>query len=173
MVGTPALHFDAVLTPHRSLSLSGFWTLMLLVGSFTVAAGVRFWAMGAWPISAFFLLDLGLMYGAFQLSYRSGRRMETVQLSDEELRVCRIDPQGRVTCWSFQPYWVRVQMAEPPEEDSQIALTSHGRRLTIGSFLSLEERVQLAERLRDVLSRRRSFLPPAERAPDFRQPSPI
>ena len=151
MESHPPLYFDAVLTPHRSLSRRGFWLLMLLVVAISFFAGLRFWALGAWPISGFFGLDAGLLYGAFRLSYRSGRAMETVQLSDTELRVCRVDPQGRVACWTFQPYWVRVQLADPPEHDSQIALTSHGRQVTVGSFLSIDERVAFASALKDAL----------------------
>ncbi len=144
---SPPLHFDAVLRPHRSLGRAGFWWLMAGNGIVTLIIGSRFLVLGAWPVTAFYLIDLLLIYGAFRLSYRSGRLLETVQLSETELKICRIDPEGRLTAWSFQPYWVRVRIADPPQDDSQITVTSHGKMVVIGSFLSLDERVELARAL--------------------------
>ena len=64
----------------------------------------------------------------------------------------RRDPRGRVQSWSFQPYWLRVEMDDPPQHESQLALASHGRRLTIGSFLSPPERYELALALKAALA---------------------
>ena len=47
-------------------------------------------------------------------------------------------------------------MDDPPEHGSQLALASHGRRLTIGSFLSPGERLDLARALRAALSAAKS-----------------
>lgn len=152
---SPPLHFNAVLVPHRSLSRAGFWQLMAANTIVSLVMGGRFFELGAWPVTIFFALDLIAIYAAFRLSYRSGRMMETVQLTEDELKISRIDPAGRVTDWSFQPYWVRVGMKDPPEDDSQITLTSHGRRLVIGSFLTLEERVEFAKALKGALGRLR------------------
>ena len=56
---------------------------------------------------------------------------------------------------SFQPYWVRVEMDDPPEHESQLRLVSHGRSVTIGSFLTPDERLDLAQALRGELARLR------------------
>jgi uncharacterized membrane protein len=42
-------------------------------------------------------------------------------------------------------------MDDPPEHHSQLVLSSHGRSLTVGSFLSPSERFDLAEALRRAL----------------------
>jgi uncharacterized membrane protein len=44
-------------------------------------------------------------------------------------------------------------MDDPPEHESQVTLTSHGRSLTVGSFLSPEERLDFAKALNDALRR--------------------
>lgn len=78
-------------------------------------------------------------------------------MSPHELIVRRISPYRKVTCWTFQPYWLRVIMRDPPEHDSQLTLRSHGRSLTVGSFLTAEERLELAHALRAALDRLRTL----------------
>ncbi len=146
------LLFDAILRPHRSLSAFGFLLLMGVLSTVSFVAGMVFLLQGAWPVMGFFGLEIALIYGAFKLNYRSGRVVETVQLGREELLVRRIDPKGRVFSWTFHPNWLRVKMDDPPEHKSQLELTSHGRRLIIGAFLTPEERLDVAKELRTALS---------------------
>ncbi len=145
--------FDALLTPHRSLSPRGFAILMGLAGLVGFASGVAFLLMGAWPIFGFCGAEWLLFYLCFRLNYRAARRTERVRLMPGLLTVERSDPRGRVQSWSFQPYWLRVELDDPAEPGGQLALASHGRRLAIGSFLSPPERLDLAEALRDALAR--------------------
>ena len=42
------------------------------------------------------------------------------------------------------------------QHDSQLVLSSHGKRLRIGAFLSPDERAQLAHALTDALAKLRS-----------------
>jgi uncharacterized membrane protein len=150
----PAL-FDAVLQPHRSLSRSGFLTLMAAVVVISFTAGVAFMMMGAWPVFGFFGLDAALVFLAFKINYRSARMYETVRLTEEKLTVVRVNSSGRVQRWSFQPYWLRVNMDDPPREDSKLVLTSHGKSLVIGSFLSPDERIEFARALESELHKLR------------------
>jgi uncharacterized membrane protein len=150
--GEPAL-FDAVLHPHRSLSPFGFVILMTCVGLVSFTAGIVFLLAGAWPVFGFFGLDAALIYIAFRMSYRSGQLHETVRLTRTALTVRRVSPSGAVKSWTFEPYWLRVEMDDPPEHHSQLRLTSHGRALVIGSFLSPAERLDLARALGTALHR--------------------
>lgn len=150
------LRFEAVLQPHRSLSPAGFYGLMAAVAVVSFIAGLAFLLIGAWPVFGFFGLDVLLIYLAFRMSYRAAKLVERVQLSDSELLVWRQQPDGKVHHWRFQPYWVRVEIDEPADHHSQLRLTSHGRSLVIGSFLTFEERVELAGALRDALARHRT-----------------
>jgi uncharacterized membrane protein len=152
------VHFDAVLQPHRSLGRTGFMLLMLALGGVSFVAGIAFLLLGAWPVFGFLGLDVLLVYVAFRLNYRSGRMTEAVRLTDR-LSVRRLHPNGRVQDWSFEPYWVRVEIDDPPQHWSQLTLSSHGRRLTIGAFLTVEERQELARALTQALRQWRA--PPA------------
>ncbi len=147
--------FDAVLTPHRSLSPGGFWLLMALISGVSFVSGMYFVLRGAWPVTGYFGLDVLLIYLAFKASYRSARLHETVRLTEDALVVERVSPSGRRARWTFQPYWLRVEMDDPPEHASQLTLTSHGRSLVIGAFLSPAERSELAAALRNALARSR------------------
>lgn len=150
------LLFDAILYPHRSLSPRGFTILMVLLGIISFLAGIGFVTLGAWPVFGFFGLDVALVYLAFKLNYRAARNYETVQLSETALRVARGGPKGERESLSFQPNWVRVEMDDPPEHESQLRLTSHGRSVVIGAFLTPEERLDLARALRTELARLRA-----------------
>ena len=149
------LHFDVVLRPHRSLSPHGFYFLMAVISVVCFSAGVVFMLAGAWPVFGFLGLDVLAIYIAFRLSYRSGRLLETLQLSDEKLLVRRIHPDGRAQVWSAPPYWVRVSLELSAQGAGRLRLSSHGRWVAIGAFLTAEEREALAEGLHQALARAR------------------
>jgi len=151
-----SLHFDAVLHPHRSLGPTGFYIVMGSVAAISFAAGIAFALMGAWPVLGFFGLDVLAIYLAFRLSYRSGRLAETVQLREDELAIRRIQPNGRSRDWTFHPYWVRVRVNNGPHGDGEVVLSSHGRSVALGRFLTADERVDFAGALEAALQRLRA-----------------
>ncbi len=154
--------FDAELRPHRSLSPRGFLFLMTGVCAISFTGGLAFWLAGAWPVIGFLGADVLLIYLAFRINYRSGRLVETLHLTKETLTVRRIWPGGQARTWEFQPAWLQVDLANPPRHDSPLVLRSHGRQLSIGSFLTKEERAEVAEALRAALLRAREACRPAE-----------
>ena len=135
---------NLVLYPHRSLSPRGFMIFMGILSLISFMVGMIFLLKGAWPVMGFFGLDVALVYFAFRLNFKDARRYETLQLTPEKLTVERVLPSGRSWHWEFQPYWLRVEMDDPPEHFSQLRISSHGRSLIIGSFLSPQERLDLA-----------------------------
>ena len=155
--------FSLSLHPNRSLSQSGFVILMGAVALVSFVSGMVFLSMGAWPVFGFFGLDVAAIYLAFRWNYRAARAYETVQLSDTALKIRKVDARGNETAYVSQPYWARVQYDKEAEEDVAIDITSHGRRLTVGAFLSPEERLQFGEALRFELDRlrRQGFAPVA------------
>ena len=159
----PTLHYEAVLRPHRSLPPRGFFLLMLAIATVSFVTGVAFVAMGAWPVTGFFGLDVLLLYGAFRLSYRSGRQRETLRLSGDDLTVERVSVRGEVRRWRFQAFWLRLLLIEQGGGRNRLLLRSHGRELAVGGFLTAEERRALAVELEDALTRYRnpntSFMP--------------
>jgi len=153
--------FERVLWPHRSLPPRGFRLLMLGLGVLSLLVGIIFVAAGAWPVCGFFGLDVALLYLAFRLSYRSARQRETLRLADDRFTVERVDIYGARRLWLFQPFWLRVVLEERRDESNRLLLASHGKSIVIGDFLAPPVRRDLAATLRDVLSRWRAALNPA------------
>ena len=154
--GEKAYLFDATLQPNTSLQPKGFLLLMAAIVSVSFVAGMIFMLMGAWPVMGFLGLDVALVYLAFRTNYRWARMYETVRLASDSLLVERVSASGKVRRWRFQPYWLRVNIDNPVSHDSQLVLSSHGKRLRIGSFLSPDERLQVAHALKDALAKLRS-----------------
>jgi len=142
--------FSALLTPHRSLSRTGFLVLMAFVSAVSFAAGLAFLLMGAWPVLGFMGLDVWLLYWLFQRSYLDARRSETLTLTDRELIVDRVAPDGEREQHRLDAYWLRV------EEGERLVLVSRGNRVVVGRFLSPGEREAVGEQLKAALAAQRS-----------------
>ncbi len=144
--------FDAVLRPYRSLSRLGFAVMMVCVTAAGALIGVAFLLAGAWPVTGFCGLEILLLYVFFRLNYRDGRAYETVRVTDRALTVRRVAPNGRAETWRVPPFWLRVSMDDPPAHNSQITLSTHGRTLIIGAFLTPHERLDLARAIDAALA---------------------
>jgi uncharacterized membrane protein len=153
--------FERVLLPHRSLGLRNFRLLMGVLGLVSLAAGIGFVAIGAWPVIGFFGLDVGFVYVAFRLSYRSARQSETIRLADDAFTVERVSVRGECRNWHFQPFWVRIVLEERGDASNCLLVASHGRSVVIGDFLAPGTRREVAASLRDALARWRNSLNPA------------
>ncbi len=147
----PDSGFHAVLTQHRSLSPTGFVILMTAVGSVSFVVGMMFLLTGAWPVFGFFGLDLLLIYAAFKLNYRSGRRFELVDVTREQVTVTRVHPCGRTESFDFNPFWARVRLNEWPDGRTELRLAAQGRELLFGQFLTDDERRDFASALKGAL----------------------
>ena len=158
--------FAAFLHPNRSLSRTGFLAVMGTVIVVSTGVGGFFLASGAWPVFGFYGLDVLLIYLALRANYRSGRIYERVRLTGDEFKVEKGDHRGPHFVWTAKPYWLRVSMDDPPRHESQIRLSSHGKSLVIGAFLSPEERADFARALAAALDgARKPVHPDTEEAP--------
>jgi uncharacterized membrane protein len=148
--------FSAVITPHRSLSPTGFLVFMLVLGGASFVSGMMFLLAGAWPVFGFFGLDVLLVYWAFRANYRSGRAYEQVTVTPSELTVRQVSHHGRMRQWILNPVWVRLDRDEHEEFGiERLFLVSHGRRLPIAGFLGAEEKKSFALALSGALAQAR------------------
>ncbi|MCB2055080.1 MAG: DUF2244 domain-containing protein [Geminicoccaceae bacterium] len=144
--------FDAVIYPNQSLGPHAFVLLMSVFGIVTLGLSLVFVHAGAWPVSGFLGLDLLLLFLAFRWARRESRRWQRIVLDEDGLHVEVGDGRGARRYWRFEPYWVRVQIDEPPTRHSLVRLSSHGRTLRIGHDLTPAERVDLARALRAAIA---------------------
>ena len=137
--------FSAVLTPHRSLSRKGFLLFMLVLGLMSFVTGTAFLLAGAWPVFGFCGIDVLLVYFAFRLNYRAGKAYEQVTVTGSELIVRQVSPRGRISEWTLNPLWVRLERVVHAEFGiERLFLVSHGRRLAIAGFLGPQEKESFA-----------------------------
>lgn len=158
----PSCYFDAELIPYRSLGRAGFRALMAVAVVANLVVGVAFYLSGAWPVLGFAGLDIALLYFFLRLNYRDAQQREMVRLTDDALTVRRVAANGEEETWTLEPYWLRVEMDDPPQHDSALVLAARNRRLIVGSFLTPDERLQMAQALQRALHRLRDrrFPPP-------------
>jgi uncharacterized membrane protein len=136
----------------RALSI-----ILGIVVAMNAAFAIYFVSRGAWPMMPFMGADILLLAWAFRASTRAAKREEHVTLTPSRLSIARKSPEGAVSEVSLNPYWVRVDIADPPEHASQLTLWSHGKGVRIGSFLPPAERASFAERLKSALRMARSL----------------
>jgi uncharacterized membrane protein len=144
--------FSAMLTPHRSLSHTGFLCLMAVVGGVSLVTGVIFLLAGAWPVFGFCGLDVALMYWAFQVNYRRADSYEQVTVRPSELIVRQVSHRGAVREWTANPLWVRLDRVVHAEFGiERLFLVSRGKRLAIAAFLGPQEKESFAVALSAAL----------------------
>ena len=144
--------FSALLTPHRSLSRTGFVVLMAFLSVVSFAAGFVFLLMGAWPVLGFFGLDVLVVYWAFRINFRDARASEEITITPSELRVRRVSHRGHVVEWVLNPLWVRLDQKTHAEFGiEKLYLVSRGRRISVASFLGADEKASFAKALTAAL----------------------
>ena len=145
-----AVHFATSLSPHRSLSPEGFkWLIRVAIGA-NLAIGLPLYYLGAWPVLGFMGLDVWLLWFLFKRSYLDARRSETLLLTDRELIVDRVAPDGEREQHRLDAYWLRVELVG--KESDRLVLVSRGNRVVIGRFLAPAERRKVAEQLKAALA---------------------
>jgi len=144
--------FSALLTPHRSLSRTGFLAVMAFVTIISFAAGLTFLLMGAWPVFGFFGFDLLAIYWAFRVNFRDAMASEEVRVTPYELRVRRVSHRGHVVEFVLNPLWVQLDQKSHAEYGiEKLYLVSKGRRVSIGRFLGPDEKASFAKALMAAL----------------------
>jgi len=151
--------FSAVLTPNRSLSPTGFLIFMIVLGGISFVTGMVFLLAGAWPVIGFFGLDVLLVYWAFRVNYRSARAYEQVTVTPSELTVRKVSHRGRISEWTRNPLWVRLDRDEHAEFGiERLFLVSRGERLAIAVCLGPQEKASFALALSAALGEARRGL---------------
>ena len=144
------VHFSTSLQPHRSLSPVGFKWLIRAVILANLVIGLPMYLLGAWPVAGFAGLDVALLWWLFNRNYVDARRSETLRLTDRELVVERIAPDGEREEHRLDAYWLKVELGE------RLAITSRGNRVVVGRFLAPAERRKVANELKAALAAMRA-----------------
>ena len=151
----PAILFEALIVPHRSLSRRGrAWVIAAICGGSSVGA-LRFLLSPAWPMIGFSLLAAGLAVLLLLSHTRQSPASEFLALHDGALRVVHTDAAGRRRERLFPAGWLNVVLDAPPGRVPRLLLSAHGLREEVGAALGEQEKRDLAAALATALHRMR------------------
>jgi uncharacterized membrane protein len=141
-----------IIRPNNSLGTTGKIIFFMVVCLVSVGLAIRFWLLGAWLVMPVVLLEMIVLGVAFYLVDRAARDIETIDLSEDSLKVTR-SVKSVVDEWRFQPYWVQVVLRSDRIAwyPSHLSLRSHGKSIEIGTCLTDEEREELSLNLKEGL----------------------
>ncbi len=147
--------FAATLVPRHFLPPKGLLALLLNIAALSYLSVFVFFFLGMRWLAGLWLLDVALCCGVYLWKYAPGRLREKVVLTEERLSFIRTGPSGTAESWDFHPYWVRCELKKCQGDSNELSLSSHGRKLAFGTFLSDREKENLATALGAALSAQR------------------
>ncbi|MBL8201108.1 MAG: DUF2244 domain-containing protein [Chromatiales bacterium] len=143
---------NSSLTPRAAAWFYGSLVAVLLC----VAIGCT--ALGFWPVLPFAGLEAAVLLGAVRWVQRRATAREYIRVDDasvviEKCRPGRRGDDGRMA-YAFQRPWTRIELrrGRPAHWPSRLLLSSRGRSVEIGAFLTDGERQGLKDRLAELLA---------------------
>ena len=156
--------FDALITPNRSPCNQGFALMMGAIGAVGGTIGLGFLFNGAWPVIVYFAATISLLGWAVRASILRSRAFEHLCLTPSRFCIRRVDVRGQEERIELQPYWLRVELRGGSQAE-ELKLRTHGVAHSVGLWLSPNERMELAEALKEALGRAARPAIPADRPP--------
>lgn len=106
------LLFEASISPNRSLSHRGKIRLLAGLTAGCALMAARAISLGAWPVAAFGIVELGLAALLFWIHARSQRRSELLLLSKDSFRLVHTGPDGTRRHTTLTLRWLAVELEE-------------------------------------------------------------
>lgn len=148
--------FAALLTPHRSLGVTGIRRVVAIYAVLAAIPGLYFFFTGAWPIIGFLGLDALALWWALSASLKSGKAFEEVTLWRDELEIRHVTARGRERRHAFNPFWVRLNVDRDFEDRvTRLVLRMRSEELEIGAFLNPDDKESFATVFGQALSKAR------------------
>lgn len=152
-VATETGQVTLLLAPNRALSRE---QVQRLVWEVCIAA-MLVAALAAWGgdvfAPVFTLIEIPVVVVAFWLVWRGGGRKERITLGAEQIRIEQLPARGRAAS-TFPAAWVKVRVLERGDGHRHVVLAAHGREQEVGACLGDDERMQLLQWLKTLLSGR-------------------
>ena len=148
--------FEAVITPHRSLTRPRAIAVALTLSALSVAIGGALACLGAWPVLGFSGAEIALAAALLVLHARAGRQVERVRLTRSLVHVVRTDARGRIRRCALPTAWLAVGFEERPGTVPRLLLRRRGAALEIARVLGEPEKRALGKALTAALDDLRS-----------------
>ncbi len=150
------LLFEAVLSPHRSLSRNAMFGVVGVMAGVSLFVTTLMYMLGAWPVIGFNGAEMALAILLFWLNARAARAREIIRLVGEVLEITRINPGGRTQAVILSPSWARAELEERPGRAPRLLLVARSASEEIGSQLGETQKRDLAAAINRALTRWRS-----------------
>jgi len=147
--------------PHRSLNRRGVAGLLGALAAALALVMLRCPAQAVLPISVGCVLTFTIMVVALWASFRSARHGQRIEIGPGSVRIERFGPAAAPVSSEFATHWVRVDVTDDRDVIHRLSLVQSGHRVSVGEFLSPEERLALADALRAALAEARTLSVPA------------
>ena len=106
-----------------------------------------------WGLLPFVAAALGGIWWALRRNSRDRAIVETLTLTRTEIHLSHRKPDGSRSDWQANPHWVVVTLhATGGPVPNYLTLRGNGREVELGAFLSEDERIALADDLRQRLA---------------------
>ena len=140
-----------VARPNRSLSVTGCKLLFLFTAIFSSIISFAFSYSGAWPVVPFAGLELAFLWWALRRARSAADDFERITLESGHLTI-ETRRGVLVERHEFEPYWARLLCIKPPGlSNCRLLIRSHGREVEVGTLLTEQQKLALAEELKQNL----------------------
>lgn len=141
-----------VLRPNNSLTWREAKLVLCALGAVPLTVGMLLAWQGLWPVLPFAGAELLALWVAFYICARRGAAVEVVTVDANAVAIEK-GRQYPAEIWNMPRAWVGVSLeaARHLGHPSRLTLSSHGKSVGLGDFLTEEERASVAKQLRGVL----------------------
>ncbi len=141
---------------NLSMTLDRLAAVFLGISAVVLALALAITIMGMWPIMLTAIIHLVLVGWCLRLAWRGNWARERILIGRRDVVIEHYDAR-RHHRNSWPAAWLRVKVEEQPMGERQVVVTCQGRRQVIGSFLPVQERLELAEMLKRNLRPRSAW----------------
>ncbi len=145
-----------VIQPHRTLTWQQAKSYLWVISLIPTLSGCLFLWFGAPLILPFAGLEIALLWAAFYWVIREGAYFEVIRIEGDHVIVSKGRKRPTET-HKFPLAWVAVDLRGAPYRwhPSKLYVGSHGRRVSLGEFLTDGERAALARSLINAIEKTR------------------
>lgn len=148
--------FEAVVTPHRSMTTRGMYAVFALMAAGSLLITSLMYFIGALPVIGFDFGDLILAVTLLGMNMRAARASEVIILTEDRLTITRTNPRGQRREISMTCNWLRADLDEKAGSNPVLSIANRESRHIVGLALGEAERRDLASALRAAFDRQRS-----------------
>ncbi|WP_424947340.1 DUF2244 domain-containing protein [Candidatus Spongiihabitans sp.] len=147
-------HAEFVIRPNSACHPRSWHKVFALLVVVCLSIASRFALLGYWMILPFALMDVLAVGLILRLVARQSAYIETIRVDGEKVEIQHIQKNNNAS-WQFPLHWIQVNLQSPQHRwyPHKLLLGSAGKWVEIGRCLTNEERITLAQAIRNQVLR--------------------